>query len=344
MARAGHGRRQLQEFRGEFWETSSWRCSCISSLYNRLFHAIPQETAGFPVKDDSLTLKCVFSIQSAVRDQMPCKRRKHVSKPGSLAATSRAIPALKAYAAAVVVLLAAAVAPSRAQQAAPAASGRGDTQMQEDTRAVRTREFLGLGRMPDARMAAEGAKLFGPTCGFCHGTDARGGTGPDLLRSPVVLDDNQGEIIGPTVHDGRPAKGMPAFPSFTDDQLRDIAEFLHLQVELAANRGTYKILNVVTGDAKAGQAYFNGAGKCNTCHSATGDLAHLGSKLEPSDLQQDFLYPGARGFSGRGSEIASQGDSDFARWKDDHRHGEASGRFLYISLRRGGQLPFDRSG
>jgi cytochrome c oxidase cbb3-type subunit 3 len=228
---------------------------------------------------------------------MPCKRRNHVSKPGSHAATSRAIPGLKAYAAAVVVLLAAAVAPSRAQQAAPAGSGQGDTQMQEDTRAVRTREFLGLGRMPDARMAAEGAKLFGPTCGFCHGTDARGGTGPDLLRSPVVLDDNQGEIIGPTVHDGRPANGMPSFPSFTDDQLRDIGEFLHLQVELAANRGTYKILNVVTGDAKAGQAYFNGAGKCNTCHSATGDLAHLGSKLEPSDLQQDFLYPGARGFS-----------------------------------------------
>src|ERR1700733_2621453 len=154
---------------------------------------------------------------------------------------------------------------------------------QEDSRAIRTREFLGLGRIPDAKMAAEGAKIFGPPCGFCHGVDARGGSAPDLLRSSVVLDDNQGEIIGPTVHDGRPAKGMPAFPSFTDDQLRDIGEFLHLQVELAANRGTYKILNVVTGDAKAGQAYFNGAGKCNACHSPTGDLAHLGSKLEPSD-------------------------------------------------------------
>ena len=103
---------------------------------------------------------------------------------------------------------------------------------------------------------------------------------PDLLRSPVVLDDNQGELVGQTVHEGRPAKGMPAFPSFTDDQLRDIAEFLHLQVELAANRGTYKILNVVTGNPKAGEAYFNGAGKCNTCHSATGDLAHIGSKMQ----------------------------------------------------------------
>jgi cytochrome c oxidase cbb3-type subunit III len=223
----------------------------------------------------------------------------HVSKIRPPRARSRAIPVLRACGAVVVVLLAA-VAPSRPQQAKPAASGQGAAETQEDSRAVRTREFLGLGKMPDARMAAEGAKIFGPTCGFCHGVDARGATGPDLLRSPVVLDDNQGEVIGPMVREGRPSKGMPAFPSFTDDQLRDIAEFLHLQVELAANRGTYKILNVVTGDAKAGKAYFNGAGKCSTCHSTTSDLAHIGSKMEASDLQQAFLYPGARGFSEEG--------------------------------------------
>src|SRR5216683_3108493 len=76
---------------------------------------------------------------------------------------------------------------------AAASSLAQEQQEQEDSRAIRTREFLGLGRMPDAKMAAEGARIFGPTCGFCHGTDARGGTGPDLLRSAVVLDDNQGE-------------------------------------------------------------------------------------------------------------------------------------------------------
>lgn len=167
-------------------------------------------------------------------------------------------------------------------------------QEQEDPNAVRTREFLGLGRMPDATRAAAGAKIFAPTCGFCHGSDARGGSGPDLLRSSIVLDDNQGELIGQTVHQGRPEKGMPAFPALTDEQLRDIAEYLHLQVELAANRGTYKALNVVTGDAKAGEVYFNGPGKCNTCHSASGDLAHIGSKMTPPDLQQKFLYPASR--------------------------------------------------
>jgi cytochrome c oxidase cbb3-type subunit 3 len=193
---------------------------------------------------------------------------------------------------AVVLLLVFPLSQSWAQESAPAASQETSTQPQEDPRGIRTREFLGLGRMPDARMAAEGAKIFGSTCGFCHGENARGASGPDLLRSPVVLDDNQGELIGQTVHEGRPAKGMPAFPSLTSEQLRDLAEYLHLQVELAANRGTYKALNVVTGNAKEGEAYFNGAGKCNTCHSVTGDLAHIGSKTDPPDLQQRFLYPG----------------------------------------------------
>src|SRR5271170_4343524 len=165
---------------------------------------------------------------------------------------------------AVLLLLVFPLSQSWAQESAPAASQETSTQQQEDPRGIRTREFLGLGRMPDARMAAEGAKIFASTCGFCHGENARGASGPDLLRSPVVLDDNQGELIGQTVHEGRPSKGMPAFPSLTGEQVRDLAEYLHLQVELAANRGTYKALNVVTGDAQAGEIYFNGPGKCNT--------------------------------------------------------------------------------
>ena len=164
-----------------------------------------------------------------------------------------------------------------------------------------TREFLGLGPPPDAAAAQRGAKLYASSCSFCHGPQARGAEGPDLVRSALVLHDEKGELIGPLVHTGRPDRGMPAFPTLTEPQLYDIAEFLHMQVELAANRGTYKVLNVVTGDAKAGEAYFNGPGKCNTCHSVTGDLSHVASKLQPADLQQAFLYPAARGFEAGGA-------------------------------------------
>jgi cytochrome c oxidase cbb3-type subunit 3 len=169
------------------------------------------------------------------------------------------------------------------------------TQTQESANATRMRVFLGLGRTPDAKVAAAGAKLFGPTCGFCHGANARGGVGPDLLRSSVVLDDNQGEVLGPVIRKGFPDKGMPGFPALTDEQVREIAEFLHEQVYLAANRGTYEIQNIVTGDARAGEAYFNSEGKCNSCHSSSGDLAHIASKLKPLDVQNAFLYPAAVG-------------------------------------------------
>ncbi len=113
------------------------------------------------------------------------------------------------------------------------------------------------------------------------------------MRSTLVLHDDHGELIGPVIHNGRPDRGMPAFANFTPEQLYDLSEFLHERVELAANRGLYKPLNVVTGDARAGEAYFEA--HCASCHSVTGDLAHIGSKMQPADLQQAFLYPGARG-------------------------------------------------
>ncbi len=180
---------------------------------------------------------------------------------------------------------------ARAQQNKPeqAATQAGDKRTR---RAQSTHDFLGLGPAPDAVAAEQGQKLFASNCSFCHGMKATGGdTGPDLVRSALVLHDQKGELIGAVVHNGRPNKGMPQFSSLTDAQLYDLAEFLHMRVELTANRGTYKLLNVVTGDPNAGKAYFYGPGKCNTCHSVTGDLAHIASKLSPADLQQKFLYP-----------------------------------------------------
>ena len=185
--------------------------------------------------------------------------------------------------------------------AQPGITTEGQRGVQRRRGADGTHDFLGLGAPPDAAAAERGSKIYSSTCAFCHGAKATGGdTGPDLLRSTIVLHDEKGELIGPVVHNGRVSRGMPQFPAFTDADLYDIAEFLHMRVELAANRGTYKILDVVTGNAKAGEAWFKGAGGCSGCHSPTGDLAHIGSKLSPPDLQQTFLYPAARGFASGG--------------------------------------------
>ena len=161
--------------------------------------------------------------------------------------------------------------------------------------AAGTREFLGLGPAPDAAAAERGAKIYAPNCGFCHGEKATGASGPDLVRSPVVLHDEKGELIGPVLLQGRADKGMPAFSAFTPEQIHDIAQFLHMRVELTANRGTYKTLNIVTGDAKRGEQFFQGAGGCAACHSATGDLAHIASRFPADQLQNRFLWPAGRG-------------------------------------------------
>jgi mono/diheme cytochrome c family protein len=52
---------------------------------------------------------------------------------------------------------------------------------------------------------------------------------------------------------------------------------------------------VLTGNAAAGKAYFDGAGKCGTCHSPTGNLAGIAKTYDPLTLQQRVLFPRAGG-------------------------------------------------
>jgi cytochrome c oxidase cbb3-type subunit III len=166
------------------------------------------------------------------------------------------------------------------------------TQYQDMTatqRAASTRAFLGLGAEPDKAAAARGAPLFQRNCAFCHGQQARGATGPSLITSDEVLGDDHGERLVPFLKKGRPEKDMPAFATMPDDQLKDIAEFLHLQVEDVANRGTYHVLNILVGNAAKGQAYV--AAHCMSCHSAE-TFARIGSSFRsPEQLQRGWIWP-----------------------------------------------------
>ena len=77
---------------------------------------------------------------------------------------------------------------------------------------------------------------------------------------------------------------------------------MHNSIAAAADRDKYQILNIVTGDPKAGEAYFNGAGKCSSCHSVTGDLKGIGAKYEPVTLQDKILMPRDRWSEGGSSQ------------------------------------------
>jgi cytochrome c553 len=157
------------------------------------------------------------------------------------------------------------------------------------------------GSKEDRAAVERGGKLFEVRCGGCHGNSAKGtGKAPDLIRSLLVLDDERGILISPVLRQGRPEKGMPKL-NLTEAEISDIVAWLHVQTYAADHRNTYEFQNVVTGDARKGEGYFNGAGKCNTCHSPTGDLAGIAGRYEPFTLQGRWLQPRAgRGGGGRG--------------------------------------------
>jgi len=142
-----------------------------------------------------------------------------------------------------------------------------------------------------------GHKQFEQACGFCHGPDATGARGPDLVRSPLVAHDVKGDQIGEVIRHGRTDKGMPPMP-VTDQQVIDIAAYLHARAAEALRSAqvprSYPIEKLLTGNVEAGKTYFNGAGGCKNCHSPTGDLAAIASKYSPIDLEARMLYPGGR--------------------------------------------------
>jgi mono/diheme cytochrome c family protein len=160
----------------------------------------------------------------------------------------------------------------------------------------------------DKAVVDRGGKLFADKCASCHGDNARGGggkAGADLVRSSIVQMDHGGRELPEFLKFGRPEKGMPKFELSQDDGT-DLAIWLHYQVSVAADRGAYQRYNIFSGDAKAGEAFFNGSvGKCSTCHSVTGDLKGIGEKNnhDAPTLQGAILAGGravGRGGGGRG--------------------------------------------
>lgn len=148
----------------------------------------------------------------------------------------------------------------------------------------------------DAATLERGKAIYGVNCNFCHGSDARGGEGgPNLLRSDLVLNDKNGELIGQVVLNGR--NEMPAI-KLTQPQIADVSAYLH-----DFKVGGYDISrmippSVVVGDAKAGEAYFQKT--CATCHSVTNDLKGIGAKFANPKLLQNAYLSGGGGRGGRG--------------------------------------------
>jgi cytochrome c oxidase cbb3-type subunit 3 len=212
----------------------------------------------------------------------------------------------RAWIAVATVGLAATVSILAAQAPQPPAGGRGGGQTPQPPATGRARGgVMGAGPADapfvDAALANQGRTVWAAECINCHGTQARGtDNGPNLTRSLVVLRDRYGSHLGAFLKNGHKMQSGGMSTTLTDEQTTNLAHFLRQRVN-DSFRGSpiFQAQNVLVGDAKAGAAFFNGDGKCATCHTASSlSLAGFGAKYEPIDLQQRFLFPG--GGRGRG--------------------------------------------
>jgi mono/diheme cytochrome c family protein len=197
---------------------------------------------------------------------------------------------------AIVVLLLTASLTTAAQRQPAAPTGRGRI------------GGIGIGAYPqrsvdDPAAVDRGRAAFSANCAFCHGADIRGGDGgPSLLRSSLVLDDKNGELIGPVIRAGRPDRGMPAF-AMTPEQVADIAAFMHSFRVAGYDASRDRPDSIVVGNAAAGEKYF--AARCSSCHSITGDLQGIGTRIADARLlQQSWLMPGS--VVGRGAPLPAR--------------------------------------
>ena len=162
----------------------------------------------------------------------------------------------------------------------------------------------------DPAVVARGRAIYDTECRRCHGADLRGGEqgGSNLLRTPVVLNDREGELIRPVLEgshkDRLPAAGLNA------EDVKTLAAYIHSVLALAPGQGappapvTPVELKVLVGDAAAGERFF--AAKCSSCHSVTGDLRGIGARdLGPAQLQNLWVSGGRGGGGGRGGRGAS---------------------------------------
>ena len=189
-----------------------------------------------------------------------------------------------------------------AQAPATAGPGRGTISAADAARALAT--FPAQQRPPgDPTLIARGKSLYAVTCQACHGADLRGGDvgGPNLLRSQVVLSDQDGELILPIIQGARQSTGMPAI-KMTAADVKATATYIHSAVGASKGQGAppdvgVPVTNILVGDAAAGQKDF--AEKCTSCHSVTGDLQGIATRYpDPKALQNRWVSGGGTGRGG----------------------------------------------
>jgi cytochrome c oxidase cbb3-type subunit 3 len=208
----------------------------------------------------------------------------------------------------------------------------------------------------DPAAIERGKTLYGVQCTGCHGADLRGGDmgGPNLLRSQALLSDVDGEKITPILQGSRQDGGMPAFKLSPED-MKAVAAYLRSAALTIGRQGmpptAVAPASILVGDAKAGQQYFDA--RCASCHSATGDLKGIATRISDARALQNMWVSGGGG-GGRRRGPAAESSAPPVTATVSLPSGPITGRLLRIddfevsimlddgtvrSVRRAGAVP-----
>lgn len=164
------------------------------------------------------------------------------------------------------------------------------------------------------------------SCHFCHGVDlsqaAMGAA--NLMHSTLVGRDDNGNLIGPIVRAGLPnlQTAMPQYSDYTDQQIRDLAAYIHY----LRQQGRYKELTAATnsapGDTPSGHKYFEA--NCAKCHA--GGLTGIGGKYNAAQLRERLLRPASAV-----GEHPSAGAAAHARLLENYKDEDVRNVLAYLA-------------
>ncbi len=136
-----------------------------------------------------------------------------------------------------------------------------------------------------------GHKLFQKNCSACHGSEAKGGRGPDLTTGRWKSGSADADILR-NILTGIPGTQMPAFP-MPEDEARAIVVWLRSLRSAGPEEQ-------VTGDPRAGRELFFGSAGCSHCHMFGGqggrlgpNLSRIGEEKHVAELKEAILNPDA---------------------------------------------------
>jgi cytochrome c oxidase cbb3-type subunit 3 len=137
-----------------------------------------------------------------------------------------------------------------------------------------------------------GKKLFTASCSGCHGANAEGGRGPNLVEGRLIRRLTDRALFN-SLRSGVPGTDMPP-TNLPDDQLWRVAAFVR---DLSAPAYESKL----PGNPDAGSEIFFGKGRCSGCHMVRGrggylgpDLTDIGALRTVLQLRESLLKPSTR--------------------------------------------------